>query len=61
MESQKFYGFHDLHGFSWLSEIAGHGCLGRGLTLEMGLAAPIETCARFHAGFLASGDFHRIP
>ena len=25
------------------------------------LAAPIETFARFQAGFLSSEDFHRIP
>ena len=29
--------------------------------LKIQLAAPRETFARFQAGFLSSGDFHRIP
>ena len=28
---------------------------------EAGPAAPIETFARFQAGFLSSEDFHRFP
>ena len=33
---------------------------GPGATVKRGLAAPIETIARFQAGFLASEDFRRI-
>ena len=46
--------FIDFHRFSWISE---HECLGHGKSQP---AAPIETFARFQAGFLSSEDFHRF-
>ena len=47
----------DFHQFSWIS---GHGCLSLGTTVEARPAAPIETSARFYAGFLSAEDFHSI-
>ena len=38
--------------------ISGYGCSAR---LKTQPAAPIETFARFQAGFLSSEDFHRFP
>ena len=56
--SFDFHGFSsnfiDFHGF-WC--ISGYGCL-QGLKEQP--AAPIETFARFQAGFLSSEDFHRV-
>ena len=52
-----FIGFHrflqismDFHGFPSMGSYNG----------KEGLAAPIETFARFQAGFLSSEDFHRF-
>ena len=41
----------DFHGFPSMGSYNG----------KEGLDAPIETFARFQAGFLSSEDFHRFP
>ena len=45
-----FYGFIDF----------GHGFLSTWRGLKIGPAAPLESFARFQAGFLSPEDFHRF-
>ena len=52
--------FMDFYRFSLIS-MGFHGCRGLDVTAGKGQpAAPIETFARFQAGFLSSEDFHRF-
>ena len=50
--------FIDFHRFWWIFMYFGVWML---KLLKRQPAAPIETFARFQAGFLSSEDFHRFP
>ena len=52
--------FKDFQRFSEIFMDFGRGFLRTWRGLESGPAAPIETFARFQAGFLSSDDFHCV-